>query len=929
MTVPLAGLWHPLVAVPMRAATGTVRMATVPVATVAASVGALVGPLGGATSGVTGFLRRTRRVAIVPHRLHVELRVLDHDELVRFAEAVRPALCALDGVEWSEVHAVSNRLVVACGPPTTREEVVDLVDRVERDLGLCGHPFAEDSAHAADHEPLLADLAGIAADVLGIGVGTAARVMRIPAPPVEVDLTVALSVVDQVVPVHRAVQSRLGKPVMDLAIGFGNSLLAALAAGPAVPATDLGHRVLLLREMEARRRAWYAAEEELFSVPPGTGTRRLVPPDRPVPLPDGPIETYARRAVGLSALGVVADVIASRRVQDAVGLLYAGLPRAALLGREGFAAQTSRSLADRGFVPIDTSALRLLDRIDCLVVDSELVGDREDQIPHPLLKAAAAAAGVDLTVTSRSPSEHNPIEDPLLDVVQGLQRQGRVLAAISCLPDLGLAAADLGVGVKRPGIPVPWGAHLITAGDPTDLVLVVRAVGEARRVSRESTRMAAAGSGLGALVALANLPGARTSAVPTASTLAAAVTLANGYRRAATLAREQLPRRADPTPWHALDPAEALDRLESTPNGLTSSVAAQRRRSEQAASSYPVALLKAIGTELANPLTPVLAAGAGLSAMAGSVIDAALVSSVMLGNGILGGSQRVQADRAAAALLSQRPEQVRVLRDGLEALVLPRELVRGDVVRLLAGQSIPADCRILSATGLEVDESALTGESLPTAKSADPVQADIVAERSSMLYEGTWIAAGEAAAVVVASGEETEARRAILLAGPTPTAGVEAQLSAWTSRTLPLALAGGAALIANGLLHARPLRDTLGTGVSLAVAAVPEGLPLLATAAQLSAARRLARHNVLVRNARAVEALGRVNTLCADKTGTLTEGHIVLRRVSDGLRDADAGHLDDALRGVLEVAVRATPVADDPADLPHPTDRALARAARA
>jgi cation-transporting ATPase I len=881
-----------------------------------------------AAVGAASPLHRSRRVATLPGRLHVELRALDHDELVRFAAVVEPALRGLAGVDWAEIHAVSHRLVVACRPPATEEAVVAIVDGVERSQGLADRAFPDSPTHAGDREPLLADVAGIAADLVGIGVGSLARVMRVTPPPIEVDLTVALSVIDQVVPIHRAVQSRVGKPATDLAVGFGNSVLSALVAGPAAPATDLAKRVLILREIEGRRRAWYAAEQELFAEPPGTGTDRLIPPDRPVPLPDGPIEVYSRRAVGLSALAVAATLVGNRRVEDALGLLYTGLPKAAAFGREGFAAQTGRALADRGFVPMDLTTLRLLDRVDYLVVEASLVGDRGDQVPHALLKAAAAGSDVGLVVTTSQAAAAGAEVPSMLEVVQGLQRQGHVVAAAAGIPDEGLAAADLGVGIKRPGSPVPWGAHLMATGDPADLVLIVRAVGEARRVSRESARMAAAGSGLGALLSLANLPGARMSPVPNASTLATAVALANGYRRAAALAREQAPLRADPTPWHAMPPAEVLAALGTTPIGLTAADAEQRRRPEQAAHSFPVALVKAIGTELANPLTPVLAAGAGLSAMAGSAVDAVLVSSVVLGNGILGGSQRVRADRAAAALIRQRPQHVRVVRDGREMLAPPRELVRGDLIRLRAGQAIPADCRILSALGLEVDESALTGESLPVAKGPDAVQSDVVAERSSMLYEGTWVASGQVEAVVVASGEETEARRAILLAGTPPDAGVEAQLSQWTDRILPLALGGGAAMVVNGLLHSRPLRDTLGTGVSLAVAAVPEGLPLLATAAQLAAARRLARCNVLVRNARAVEALGRVDILCADKTGTLTEGHIVLKKVSDGTRDADADHLDDTLRTVLAVAVRATPIADDPADLPHPTDRAVARAAR-
>src|SRR5262249_13005203 len=150
-------------------------------------------------------------------------------------------------------------------------------------------------------------------------------------------------------------------------------------------------------------------------------------------------------------------------------------------------------------------------------------------------------------------------------------------------------------------------------------------------------------------------------------------------------------------------------------------------------------------------------------------------------------------------------------------------------------------------------------------------------------YEGTTIAAGHATAVVVAIGEETEARRASGSARrDTVRSGVEQRLKALINLTGPIALSAGVGLIGGGLFRGRKLADLVGSGVSLAVASVPEGLPLLATAAQLAAAERLSHRGALVRNVRSIEALGRVDTLCVDKTGTVTEGRIELSDVSDG-----------------------------------------------
>ena len=181
---------------------------------------------------------------------------------------------------------------------------------------------------------------------------------------------------------------------------------------------------------------------------------------------------------------------------------------------------------------------------------------------------------------------------------------------------------------------------------------------------------------------------------------------------------------------------------------------------------------------------------------------------------------------------------------------MPQEhLVPGDVVELQSGDVVPADCRILVADALEADESSLTGESMPVGKHERAVDTDTVAERSSMLYDGTAIAAGHARAVVVAVGEETEARRAyVAKISSQSNSGVQARLERLTAITVPLAAASGAALSANAVLRGRPLADVVASGVGLAVAAVPEGLPLLATMAQLAAAGRLSQRGALVQS---------------------------------------------------------------------------------
>ncbi|GAC1478072.1 MAG: hypothetical protein NVS1B12_14130 [Acidimicrobiales bacterium] len=308
------------------------------------------------------------------------------------------------------------------------------------------------------------------------------------------------------------------------------------------------------------------------------------------------------------------------------------------------------------------------------------------------------------------------------------------------------------------------------------------------------------------------------------------------------------------------------------------------------------------------------------------MVDASIVAGVTATNALLGGLQRWRTEQAADALAHAGEVTVHVRRDGRVVPLPTSSVVVGDVLVLRAGDVVPADARILVADGVLADESSLTGESLPVEKSAEATDAATVADRQSMLYGDTSIAAGEATAVVVATGEATEARAA-LHGERHVSGGVEARLASLTRRAIPISLGAGAAVVGAGLLHGRPIRDSLASGVSLAVAAVPEGLPLVATMAQLSAAGRLAGRGALVRNHRAIEALGRVDVLCTDKTGTLTVGRLAVRAISDFSTDASLGELEASHGRVLAAALRATPEPEAGRRLAHPTDASIVHAA--
>ena len=511
--------------------------------------------------------------------------------------------------------------------------------------------------------------------------------------------------------------------------------------------------------------------------------------------------------------------------------------------------------------------------------------------------------------------------------VRQLQRDGSgVLVVAGGDEQAALAAADCGVGVAVRGEPPAWGADMLVGPGLLQAHLVVASVVVARRVSARSALLALAGSAAGAAVSVTGLAASAGIRAALPVNVAALASQANGVASAAALARRPPPVSRPQAAWHAIDADAVLEALHTSERGLTAEEADRRRvRHRPSEPSGVVKAARAIGSELANPLTPVLAAGAGLSVAVGSVSDAGLVAGVTIVNALIGAAQRLQADVSIAKLARVSGAVVEAIRAGERVPVSRQDLVPGDVIELHAGDVVPADCRILMATSCEVDESALTGESLPVPKDAAPTPGAAISDRRCMLYEGTTISTGCALAVVVAVGEATEVGRTLADAPEPPPSGVESRLGRLTAVTLPATVASGAAVGALGVLRGRTPRQAVTSGVALTVAAVPEGLPLLATAAQQAAARRLASRQALVRNPRTIEALGRVDTLCFDKTGTLTVGEISLQRVSDGRADEPPDALSPRTRAVLAAALRASPdTSGDGVDaLPHPTDRAV------
>ncbi|MBO0873104.1 MAG: cation-translocating P-type ATPase, partial [Pseudonocardia sp.] len=560
------------------------------------------------------------------------------------------------------------------------------------------------------------------------------------------------------------------------------------------------------------------------------------------------------------------------------------------------------------------------------------IGEKLDPFARALIAAARCADRVVIAGSGRrvqrlrgllEPDDICPGGGALVDSVRELQRDGHVVALVDASHGAALAAADLGIGLVTPGHRPPWGAQVLVTGT-RGACQVLDAITPARRASRRGVQLALVGSGLAALLAVLG-PGfgaARRAHFGVHTT--ALVAFGAGVWEASELTRLPGAVAVDDTPWHAMSARAVLEAVGSSRAGISEQEARRRDTRTARRELDEPNLVRASLAELATPLTPALGIGAGLAAATGSVLDSALILTVLGLNALIGGVQRVGAQRSLRALRHTSDSRVRVRRPHAGAVVRPNQLVVGDVVALQAGQAVPADCRLLEAQGLEVDESSLTGESLPVAKSARACAALSVSDRFSMLYEGTTIAAGRAEAVVTAIEDSTEAGRALRLRESAPPTGVELRLRKLTTRVLPFSAAAGLILIAVDLLRVRPLATSLSRAVGLAVAAVPEGLPFVATVAELAAARRLSGRGALVRNPSTIEALGRVTTLCFDKTGTLTEGRIALRTVGDGVDVAPVSDtLPPPLQEVLAVALRASPFHLDPRHVTHQTDRAV------
>ncbi len=347
--------------------------------------------------------------------------------------------------------------------------------------------------------------------------------------------------------------------------------------------------------------------------------------------------------------------------------------------------------------------------------------------------------------------------------------------------------------------------------------------------------------------------------------------------------------------WHATTAADVVARLATLPSvGLTGEEAEARLArfgSNRVPAPTPRSGLAILAGQVTSLPVALLAGAAGLSLVSGAPFEAIVILGVVAANALVGYATESRVEGILSSLQRLTHPVALVRRDGRERTVSTASLVPGDVLILRAGHDVGADGRLVDVTGgLSVNESALTGEGLPVAKRADHVHAEgtPLADRANMVYAGTVVSEGAGLAVVTGTGSRTEFGRVrALVAGvEPPPAPIERQLDRMGRTLVGITVSLCAAVLGLGLLRGISALEMVRTAIALGVAAVPEGLPAVATTTFALGMQRMLRRNVLVRRLEVVESLGATTVICVDKTGTITENRMTVQewRLPGGTR---------------------------------------------
>ena len=386
--------------------------------------------------------------------------------------------------------------------------------------------------------------------------------------------------------------------------------------------------------------------------------------------------------------------------------------------------------------------------------------------------------------------------------------------------------------------------------------------------------------------------------------------------------------------WHSRPLDQVMKELDSRPSGLTERESAQRLErlgpNQLEPPRKPSVLARVLG-QLKDPMILVLLGAAALSLAASGGedwLDGAIILIIVLVNGVISITQEDHAQQALEELRRMSSPQAHVLREGRAKKISAAALVPGDVILLEAGDMVPADARVMECSRLQADESAMTGESVPVEKGAHdrlPEEAAL-GDRTNMVLSGTMITAGRGTALVVATGMDTQMGRIANLLledkeGDTP---LQRKMGEISKSLSFLCLSVCAVMFGVGLIQGKNMLDMFLTAVSLAVAAIPEGLPAIVTIVLALGIQRMAARGAIVKKLPAVETLGCASVICSDKTGTLTQNRMTVQE----LWTPAGGHRRDALlAGCLCSDARLEWKAGAPTAVGDPTEGALVVAA--
>ncbi|HVR28884.1 MAG TPA: cation-translocating P-type ATPase [Thermoanaerobaculia bacterium] len=338
--------------------------------------------------------------------------------------------------------------------------------------------------------------------------------------------------------------------------------------------------------------------------------------------------------------------------------------------------------------------------------------------------------------------------------------------------------------------------------------------------------------------------------------------------------------------WHGLSAEEALDRLGSTKQGLSSDEAARRLERygpNELRAADRVSAFQLLLAQLKNALILILIAATVLSAFLGHLVEAITILVIVLFAVVLGFIQEYRAERAIEALQRMAAPNATVLRDGEEVKIPARDLVPGDLVLIAAGDRCPADARLVTAVNLQIEEAVLTGESMPVEKVSTTLAATELplGDRKNLVFAGTAATYGRGSGAVTATGMSTEFGRiaGMLATIETGRTSLQDALDRVGHVLARAAIVLILLIVGIGIFRGQPLLEMILFGIALAVAVVPEALPAVVTISLALGVQRMVKRNALVRRLPAVEGLGSVSVICSDKTGTLTRDEMTVRSI--------------------------------------------------